>query len=29
MNIWDWEPSVVAGCAALALGYVAIVRTRA
>jgi cytochrome c oxidase assembly factor CtaG len=28
MNTWDWEPSVVAGCAALAIGYVAIVRKR-
>jgi cytochrome c oxidase assembly factor CtaG len=28
MNTWDWEPSVVAGCAALAIGYVAIVRRR-
>src|SRR5580704_11717123 len=28
MNTWDWEPSVVAGCAALAIGYLAIVRTR-
>lgn len=26
MNSWDWEPSVVIGCAALALGYIAIVR---
>ncbi len=26
MNIWDWEPSVVAGCATLAIGYLAIVR---
>jgi putative membrane protein len=25
---WDWEPSVVAGCAALAIGYVALVRKR-
>ncbi len=23
---WDWEPSVVAGCAALALGYLALTR---
>jgi cytochrome c oxidase assembly factor CtaG len=28
MNTWDWEPSVVVGCAALAIGYLAIVRTR-
>jgi putative membrane protein len=28
MNAWDWEPSVVAGCAALAIGYLAIVRRR-
>lgn len=26
MNTWDWEPSVVIGCAALAIGYVATVR---
>jgi putative membrane protein len=26
--IWDWEPSVVAGCAALAIGYIALVRKR-
>jgi putative membrane protein len=26
MNLWDWEPSVVAGCAALAIGYFAVVR---
>jgi cytochrome c oxidase assembly factor CtaG len=26
MNIWDWEPSVVAGCAALAMAYVALGR---
>jgi putative membrane protein len=26
---WDWEPSVVAGCAALAAGYFAAVRSRA
>jgi cytochrome c oxidase assembly factor CtaG len=25
---WDWEPSVVAGCAALAIGYLAITRKR-
>ncbi|MGP0073152.1 MAG: cytochrome c oxidase assembly protein [Bryobacteraceae bacterium] len=24
--IWDWEPSVVIGCAALAMGYVVLVR---
>ncbi len=24
--IWDWEPSVVVGCVALAIGYIAIVR---
>jgi putative membrane protein len=24
--IWDWEPSVVIGCAALAIGYLAVVR---
>jgi cytochrome c oxidase assembly factor CtaG len=23
--MWDWEPSVVAGCAALAIGYIAVV----
>jgi putative membrane protein len=28
MNAWDWEPSVVAGCAGLAIGYIAIVRWR-
>jgi putative membrane protein len=28
MIFWDWEPSVVAGCAALAIGYLAIVRAR-
>jgi cytochrome c oxidase assembly factor CtaG len=28
MNAWDWEPSVVAGCAALGLGYIALVRKR-
>jgi putative membrane protein len=28
MNTWDWEPSVVAGCAALAIGYIAIARKR-
>jgi putative membrane protein len=26
MIFWDWEPSVVIGCTALALGYIAIVR---
>ena len=26
--IWDWEPSVVAGCAALAIGYIVLVRKR-
>jgi putative membrane protein len=26
MNIWDWQPSVVVGCAALAICYVALVR---
>jgi putative membrane protein len=26
MNVWDWEPSVVAGCALLAIAYVALVR---
>lgn len=26
MIAWDWEPSVVVGCAALAIGYVLIVR---
>jgi len=26
--IWDWEPSVVVGCALLAIGYLAIVRKR-
>jgi putative membrane protein len=26
--IWDWEPSVVAGCGALAIGYIALVRKR-
>ncbi len=26
MIAWDWEPSVVIGCAALAIGYIAIVR---
>jgi cytochrome c oxidase assembly factor CtaG len=25
-SAWDWEPSVVAGCAALAAGYLALVR---
>jgi putative membrane protein len=28
MIAWDWEPSVVIGCAALAIGYIAIVRQR-
>ena len=28
MNTWDWEPSVVVGCAALAIGYLAVVRRR-
>ena len=26
MNLWDWEPSVIAGCAALALGYITLAR---
>jgi putative membrane protein len=26
MNTWDWEPSVVAGCAALAIVYLGLVR---
>jgi putative membrane protein len=26
MNLWDWEPSVIAGCAALALGYLTLAR---
>ena len=26
MNTWDWEPSVVVGCAALAFGYLAAIR---
>ena len=26
--IWDWEPSVILGCAALAIGYIAVVRKR-
>lgn len=26
MNTWDWEPSVVAGCALLAIGHLAAVR---
>ena len=26
MNLWDWEPSVVAGCSVLAIAYIAIVR---
>lgn len=29
LSAWDWEPSVVAGCLALALGYLVIVRKRA
>jgi putative membrane protein len=29
MIFWDWEPSVVIGCAVLALGYIAIVRKHA
>jgi putative membrane protein len=28
MMSWDWEPSVVIGCAALAIGYLALVRRR-
>jgi putative membrane protein len=28
MTSWDWEPSVLIGCAALALGYIALVRKR-
>lgn len=28
MNTWDWEPSVVVGCAMLAIGYLAMVRQR-
>jgi putative membrane protein len=28
MMSWDWEPSVVIGCAALAIGYLAVVRRR-
>jgi len=28
MNTWDWEPSVVIGCAALGIGYLTIVRKR-
>lgn len=28
MNHWDWEPSVVAGCVALSLVYIALVRKR-
>ena len=28
MIAWDWEPSVVAGCAALTVGYLAIARKR-
>ena len=28
MIFWDWEPSVVIGCAALAAGYIAIARKR-
>jgi putative membrane protein len=26
--IWDWEPSVIVGCGALAIGYIAVVRKR-
>jgi putative membrane protein len=28
MNAWDWEPSIVVGCSALAIGYFALVRKR-
>ena len=28
MILWDWEPSVVIGCAALAIGYLAIIGKR-
>lgn len=28
MIAWDWEPSVVAGCAVLAIGYIAVVGKR-
>ncbi|HTR37940.1 MAG TPA: cytochrome c oxidase assembly protein [Bryobacteraceae bacterium] len=28
MILWDWEPSVVIGCAALAIGYIALFRRR-
>ncbi len=28
MILWDWEPSVVIGCALLAIGYLAVVRKR-
>jgi len=28
MSTWDWEPTVLAGCAALAVGYVVVVRPR-
>jgi len=28
MNEWDWEPSVIAGCTALAIGYWVIARKR-
>jgi putative membrane protein len=28
MMSWDWEPSVVIGCAALAIGYLVVVRSR-
>ena len=28
MNTWDWEPTVVVGCAMLAIGYLAVVRQR-
>src|ERR1700733_9112909 len=26
MNVWDWEPSVIFGCSALAIGYIVLVR---
>jgi putative membrane protein len=29
VNTWDWEPSVVVGCAALAIGYLAAIRKHA
>jgi putative membrane protein len=28
MILWDWEPSVVVGCALIAIGYLAVVRKR-